>query len=99
VLLSVVAAIALIFCLGLGILAMILVARGEDAIGNVESEAGASGESGEVTDCRFTGQFDPMLLYHAPVSAPSQHKTSVLGGEPYPIIRQNRGFYYATLTI
>jgi hypothetical protein len=84
---SILAAIVLVICLGLGTTAMILLIRGEDAIENTESD------SEEATACEFTSQIDPLYLYHAPVGAPSQQKTSVPGREGYPIIKQNRGYY------
>ena len=89
---SVGAAIVLMLCLGLALVAMMLVGQGEDAIEN-EDNAGQSVEAGEPTDCFFTANAERLIVYQAPIAAPSQQKTSVLGSERYAIIRENGDFY------
>lgn len=89
---SILSAVALMLCLGLAMLVMIVLFRGDDALENEEEETVQS------TTCFFTGQAEQLILYHAPVSAPSQQKSSVLGHEAYPIIKQNRGYYLLQIT-
>lgn len=80
-------AVGLVIGLGLALAIMIVLLRGaEDTDENGD-------DSGPATDCLFLSQTDPVILYHAPVSAPSQQKTSIEGGTSAPIIRQNRGYY------
>jgi hypothetical protein len=89
---SVAAAIVLMLCLGLALVAMMLVGQGEDAIEN-EDNTGQSVEAGEPTDCFFTANTERLTIYLAPIAAPSQQKTTVLGSEQYAVIRENGDFY------
>lgn len=81
----------LVFCLGLGVVGMMLVGRGDEAIQDAQSES----EDG--TDCGFTTDSEQLMVYQAPVRAQSQKKAVVLGGETYPIINQNNGYYLLQL--
>ncbi len=84
---SVMAAVALMFCLGLGMIGVMMLGRGMDAIQEIDAESNQQGE------CQFTGASEQLIVYQAPVPASSQQKAAVLGRETYPIISQNNGFY------
>ncbi len=91
---SIITAVALMLCLGLGMIGVMVLGRGEDAI----KEANRSNsESDQNSDCQFTGASEQLIVYQAPILAPSQRKAAVLGGETYPIIKQNNGFYLLQL--
>jgi len=88
---SVGAAIVLMFCLGLSLVALMLVGQGGDAI---EDGAGqASGSSGEAVACFFTADAERLAVYQAPIIAQSQQQATVLGREQYRVVRQNGDFY------
>jgi hypothetical protein len=90
--LSFVAAIALILCLGLAAIGVMLLGRGADAI-----EEQANETSGDEATCHFTGLSAQLTLYHAPINALSQQKAAVPGSETYPVVGQNRGYYLLEL--
>lgn len=92
VLWSVFAAIALMVGLGTTLFVTFVLFRGDDAIKEDSDTAAQS------TDCHFTAQAEQLVLYHAPISAPSQQKATLLGQELYPIIAQNRGYYLLQAT-
>jgi hypothetical protein len=83
-------AVALMLCLGLGLVGVMVLGRDEDAIKAVK-------EAEQDTDCQFTAASEQLIVYQAPIQAPSQRKAAVLGGETYPIIKQNDGYYLLQL--
>ena len=84
------AAVALMLCLGLGLVGVMVLGRGMDAIKEGE-------EAKQVIACQFTAASEQLIVYQAPIQAPSQQKVAVLGGETYPIIKQNNGYYLLQL--
>jgi hypothetical protein len=89
---SVLAAVALMLCLGLGMFAVMMATRGGNAI-----KAEKSGAEQQNVDCQFTAASERLIVYQAPIQALSQQKAAVLGGETYPIIKQNMGYYLLQL--
>jgi len=87
---SFMATIALVLCLGLGLVGVMVLGRGEDAI-----EEGK--EAAQDTDCQFTTASELLIVYQAPSQDPSQQKAAVIGGETYPIVKQNSGYYLLQL--
>jgi len=84
------AAVALMLCLGLGLVGVMVLGQGKDAIKEVKVAA-------QDTDCQFTAASERLIVYQAPIQAPLQQKALVLGGETYPIIKQNNGYYLLQL--
>lgn len=91
---SMMAAIGLMFCLGIGLVGVMVLGRGEEAIEEANSE---SDQDAQDTDCQFTAPGAQLIVYQAPIQAQSQQKAAVIGGESYPIIKQNNGFYLLQL--
>lgn len=89
---SIIIAVTLMFCLGMGVISIMLLGRGEGAIEEAESEPE------ENTACGFTVIPEQLMVYQAPIQAHSQEKAVVPGGETYPIIKQNTGYYLLQLT-
>jgi hypothetical protein len=88
---SMMAAIGLMVCLGIGLIGVMVLGRGEEAIEEANSE------SEQDTDCQFTAAGAQLIVYQAPIKAQSQQKAAVIGGETYPIIKQNNGYYLLQL--
>jgi hypothetical protein len=87
---SVMAAVALMLCLGLGLVGVMVLGRGMDPSKEVKVV-------GQNVDCQFTALSERLIVYQAPIQAQSQQKVAVLGGETYPIIKQNNGYYLLQL--
>ena len=87
---SILTAIASVLGLAVVVMGALFLGRGESAM-----EGG--NDNPAVTNCLFAGTPAQLVLYHAPISAPSQEKVVVLGGEAFPIIAQNRGYYQLQL--
>jgi hypothetical protein len=90
---SVMAAVALMLCLGLGLIGVLIAGRGADAI----QEADSADSEAQSANCQFAGVSEQLVVYQVPAPAPSQRKAVVLGGETYPIISQHNGFYLLQL--
>ena len=88
---SILTAIALMICLGSGVVVVLVVGRGDGAIQEANS---APDENG---DCQFAAASAQLRIYQAPVEAPSQEKEVVLGGAAYPILKLNNGYYLLQL--
>lgn len=84
------AAAALMLCLGLGLAGVMVLGRGMDTIKAVK-------EVEQNVDCQFTALSERLMVYQVPIQALSQQKVAVLGGETYPIIKQNKGYYLLQL--
>ncbi len=84
------AAVALMLCLGLGLVGVMVLGRGMDSIKAVKVVE-------QNIDCQFTALSERLMVYQAPIQALSQQKVAVLGGETYPIIKQNNGYYLLQL--
>ena len=79
------AAVALMLCLGLGLAGVLVLGRDEDAVKAVKEVA-------QDTDCQFTAASERLIVTRLR-SRHSQQKFAVLGGENYPILKQNNGYY------
>lgn len=89
---SVLAAVVLILCLGLGVFTVMMAGRGGHAI-----KAEKSGSEQQNVDCQFTAASGRLIVYQAPIQALSQQKAAMHGGGTYPIIKQNIGYYLLQL--
>lgn len=87
---SVLIAVALMLCLGLGLVGVMVLGRSMDTIKAVK-------EAEQNIDCQFTALSERLVVYQAPIQAQSQQKVAVLGGEIYLIIIQNNGYYLLQL--
>ena len=90
---SVITAVALMLCLGFGLIGVMVLGRGEDAI----DEASSASESAQEGNCQFTAASEQLVVYQAPIQALSQRKAALLGGETYPVIQQNNDFFLLQL--